>query len=161
MARKGPHVQGLQARSPACANARNGFHLRISILAREESILGRTELLELLLRLALCSLGSEGRKPVDLANMLRISVSEITPVKRPERCAPGSAEAGTEWVIGGGKGSGDCGAEPGPGTITVGASRGVAGADGDGEADSTTHMRWDCVATSLATAWASVEEGVT
>ena len=38
-----------------------------------------------------------------------------------------------------------------------GASRGVAGALGEGEADSTTHIRWDRVATSLATVWARVE----
>jgi hypothetical protein len=33
----------------------------------------------------------------------------------------------------------------------LGVRRGVAGALGDGEADSTTHMRWLCVATSFAT----------
>ncbi len=37
----------------------------------------------------------------------------------------------------------------------------MAGALGEGEADSTTHMRWDCVATSFATVWARVEYGLT
>ena len=41
--------------------------------------------------------------------------------------------------------------------VETGASSGVAGADGDGEADSTTHIRWDFVATSLATVDARVE----
>ncbi len=45
----------------------------------------------------------------------------------------------------------------GTGIGWLGASRGVAGALGDGDADSTTHMRWELVATSLATVWARVE----
>lgn len=100
------------------------------------------ELLELLRRRARCSPGSDGRRPDDFANMFRMSVSEMTPVRRPERWAPGMAAAGTTlctWV-----GRGDCGTEPEPGTSTVevvGANKGVAGADGDGDADSTTHIR--------------------
>ncbi len=88
------------------------FHcyLRKSKLARLLSRLGRTELLELLLLLALCSDGSDGFKPVDLAKRFRTSVRETTPVKRPERCAPGSAAAGTEDAKPG-LGSGDCGTE--------------------------------------------------
>jgi hypothetical protein len=80
-------------------------------------------------------------------------------------------------------GRGDCGAEAlaGGGMMTVlvggglptlvpgvgggggcpagwlGWSRGVAGALGEGDADSTTHMRCDRVAMSLATVWPRVE----
>jgi len=57
----------------------------MSMLARDESIDGRTELLELRRLLARCSLGSDGLRPVDLANKLRMSVNVTTPVKRPER----------------------------------------------------------------------------
>lgn len=38
-----------------------------------------------------------------------------------------------------------------------GVASGVAGAEGDGEAASTTHIRWDRVATSFATVCARVE----
>lgn len=140
-------------------------HLRKSILARDESRLGRTELLELRLRLARCSLGSEGCKPVDFANMLRTSVNEITPVSLPERRAPAMADAGTA-AVGTGEagtaavGTGDGGAAEGGGPAVVkdwGPIKGVAGAEGDGDADSTTHIRCDRVATSLATVWARVE----
>lgn len=150
-------------------------HLLISTLDLP-SKLGLTELLLLLLLLARCSLGSDGRRPLFLANKLRISVSDTTPVNRPDNLAPGNAAAGTE------AGSGLCGpvemAVP-DGTTTLGlglipvagetgmtggamtgwlgARRGVAGALGEGDADSTTHMRWELVATSLATVCASVE----
>lgn len=43
----------------------------------------------------------------------------------------------------------------------LGVRSGVEGPLGDGDADSTTHMRWLCVATSFATVWARVETGVT
>lgn len=113
------------------------------MLARDPSMLGRTELLELLRRLARCSPGSDGFRPDDLAKRLRMSVRDTTPLKRPERLAPGRAEAGTLcWAC---WGSGEGGAEPGPGTRTEppdGARSGVAGAEGEGDADSTTHMRW-------------------
>lgn len=106
-------------------------------------------------------------RPDCLANMLRISVNETTPVSLPDRCAPGIAAAGTEAGKPG-DGRGDCGAEvlPGAGRMTVesrvapvpevlagaeaadevvagltGASNGVAGALGEGLADWTTHIR--------------------
>lgn len=173
------------------------------------SRLGRIELLELRRLLALCSPGSAGFRPLDRANRFKISVSEITPVSFPDRCAPGSAAAGTEddgekTAVGSGSGLG--GAEdwfappagvavvaetdgellPAPAVVVVAAAvvgpdmelliasadppplattvvvptgprRGVAGALGLGEADSTTHMRWERVATSLATVCARVE----
>jgi len=59
--------------------------------------------------------------------------------------------------------AGGCGALPrkleetglGPcGTLAVRA--GVDGPEEDGEGESTTHIRWDRVATSLATVWARV-----
>lgn len=43
--------------------------------------------------------------------------------------------------------------------VKDGVGRGVA--EGDGDAASTTHIRWDRVATSLATVCARVEKGVT
>lgn len=146
-------------------------HLRKSILARDESKLGRTELLELRLRLARCSLGSEGCKPVDFANMFSTSVNEMTPVSLPERRAPAMADAGTAAVGTGeagtaavGTGDGGAGANTGAagggGPAVVkdwGPIKGVAGAEGEGDADSTTHIRCDRVATSLATVWARVE----
>lgn len=66
------------------------------MLGLAESTLGRTELLELRRRLARCSPGSDGFRPVDLANMLRISVNEMTPVSLPDNRAPAMAEAGTD-----------------------------------------------------------------
>jgi hypothetical protein len=41
--------------------------------------------------------------------------------------------------------------------VMDGVASGVAGAEVDGEAASTTHIRWERVATSLATVCASVE----
>lgn len=105
---------------------------------------------------------------------------ETTPVSRPDRRAPGKP-LGITVVMKLWFGSGDCGAGAlaGGGMMTVltggglptagpegggagpagwlGWRRGVAGALGEGEADSTTHMRWDLVATSLATVWPRVE----
>lgn len=108
-------------------------------------MLGRTELLELLRLRARCSPGSDGRRPDDRANKLRMSVRETTPVRRPDIWAPGSADAGTLCCVVPWRGTGDGGVEPVPGTITVlllvGDKSGVAGEDGDGEGDSTTHMR--------------------
>jgi len=71
-----------------------------------------------------------------------MSVSDITPVSRPEILAPGRAAAET------GKApplmEGELGFELGIGARTAcvieGVARGVAGVDGDGEADSTTHI---------------------
>lgn len=130
-------------------------HLLMSTLARAESKLGRTELLELLRRLARCSQGSDGCSPVDLAKMFKTSVNDITPVSLPDRRAPAMADAGTAVV-----GTGDGGAIPVAGSPMLdlcAAISGVAGAEGDGEADSTTHMRCDVVATNFATVCASVE----
>lgn len=45
--------------------------------------------------------------------------------------------------------------------VTAGVASGVAGAEGEGDADSTTHIRCDLVATSFATVWARVEYGLT
>ena len=108
---------------------------------------------------------------------------DTTPVKRPDRLEPGKPE-GTAPVVKFWPGSGDCGAEElveGRMTVPVGGGlavllvpvddvrggpegwigwrRGVAGAlgEGEGEADSTTHMRWERVATSLATVCPRVE----
>jgi len=108
-----------------------------------------------------------------------MSVRDTTPVRRPDSRAPGRP-LGITVVVKLWLGSGDCGAVvlAGGGMMTVlaggglptpdpevgsgpggwlGWSRGVAGALGDGDADSTTHMRCDLVATSLATVWPSVE----
>ena len=74
------------------------------MLGRCESMLGRTELLELRLRRARSSLGSEGFKPVDFANIFRTSVKEMTPVSLPDKRAPAIADAGTAAV-----GTGDAG----------------------------------------------------
>ena len=86
-------------------------------------------------------------------------MSEITPVSRPERRAPGSATADTA-----GKAftnDGEAGTEPLGDERTAcgvaGVARGVAGVDGDGDWDSTTHIRWALVATILATVCAKVD----
>ena len=71
-------------------------HLLISADVLPPSKLGRTELLELRLRLARCSDGSVGRRPLDLANRFRISVKDTTPDSLPEMFDPGRALLGTE-----------------------------------------------------------------
>lgn len=92
-------------------------HLLKSRLPRtllSPSRLGRTELLELRRRRARCSPGSVGCRPLDRAKTFRMSVSEMTPVSLPERCAPGIAAAGTEddgEKMGFESGRGDGGAE--------------------------------------------------
>lgn len=73
-------------------------HLRISMLdldPRAESKLGRTELLELRRLRDLWSLGLSGLRPEWRAKRFRISVREMTPVKRPEIRAPGKEAAET------------------------------------------------------------------
>ena len=127
-----------------------------------ESMLARMELVELFRRLALWARGSVGFKPVDLAKELRISVSDTTPLNLPDMRAPIIAEAGTAGDSWGEAGAPLLGAAGGavPGKLP-GPVNGVAGPDGEGDADSTTHMRWDLVATSFATVWASVEYGLT
>lgn len=142
------------------------------MLARFESRLGRIELLELLRRLARCSLGSDGCSPENLANTLRTSVSEMTALSFPEMRVPAMADAGTAVAGAAWGGTGEVGTVDGLGNGPLladgalprklcGPMSGVAGAEGDGDDDSTTHMRWDLVATSLATVCASVEYGLT
>jgi len=76
--------------------------------------------------------------------------------------APGRAAADTGNAL---LKEGEAGFDPIGGARTAwlmdGVARGVAGVDGDGEADSTTHIRCALVATSLATVWARVEYGLT
>lgn len=157
-------------------------YLLISAEALPPSKLGLTELLELRLRLARCSDGSDGLSPLDLANRFKMSVNETTPDSLPEIFDPGSAPLGTgpgtgDWgvgvILGGGMmmvGVGEelvpvAAAEAAAGGGAVAAvtdgslawSRGVAGALGAGEAESTIHMRCELVATSFATVWARVE----
>lgn len=48
------------------------------------------------------SAGSAGLSPLARACRFRMSVKLTTPTKRPESRAPSSAEAGIEWVSGGG-----------------------------------------------------------
>lgn len=122
-----------------------------------ESMLGRTDMLELLLLLRLCSFGSEGWRPDWRAKRFRTSVKEMTPVSFPEILAPGRADAETEGKAG--KSDGDAG--PCGKARTAGTAAGVAGCEGEGDALSTTHILWLVVATSLATVWASVEYGFT
>lgn len=154
-------------------------HLLLSTLVLPPpSRFGLTELLELRLRRARCSEGSAGWRPLDFANRFRMSVSDTTPERRPDICDPGSAALGTADMLWPGRG--DCGpddvVDAGMRTVGVGGDaaptapaiagvgigwvawrRGVAGALGDGDADSAIHIRCEFVATSLATVWASVE----
>ena len=102
-------------------------------------------------------MGSVGLSPVVLANRFRMSVRVMTPMRRPDRWEPGREEVDTgdegNWPAK----RDDCEVDDVLGVTTVGPSSGVAGAEGDGDADSTTHILWDCVATNLATVCASVE----
>lgn len=129
--------------------------------ALAESMLARIELLELLRRRARWCPGSLGCRPVDLAKVLSISVREMTPLNLPDIRAPIKLDAGTTGAICGDGGAplGATGAGP-PGKLP-GPVKGVAGAVGDGDAESTTHIRCDLVATSLATVCARVEYGLT
>lgn len=80
---------------------------------------------------------------------------DTTPVRRPEMRAPGKAAADTGNAL---LREGDAGLELArTAWVMDGVASGVAGCEGDGEADSTTHIRWLRVATSLATVWARVE----
>lgn len=88
------------------------LHRRISMLdPLFPSILGLTELLELRRRRRRSSDGSNGFRPDCLANKLSMSVSDTTPVRRPEICAPGRAAAETDGNDGAREG--DAGPEPG------------------------------------------------
>lgn len=100
------------------------------------------ELEELLRLCLLASLGSTGVKPALLANILRISVKDTTPINLPLRCAPGRAPAvrvggaviGKEEEEGSGE-STDIG-----GTATAGGMVGVGGAVDAGLGVSTIHI---------------------
>ena len=143
---------------------------------RELSMLVRMllELLRLLARRA--SSGSCGCSPLARANTLRISVRLMTPLSLPERLAPVIALAemagatapvparcvgavvftgiGPDREIGSGViGDG--------GTRLAGWRAGVEGPEEAGDGVSTTHMRWERVATSFATVCASVLKGLT
>ena len=118
---------------------------RRSMLDRlAESMLGLIEELELRLRRERLSLGLKGLRPDWRANRFRMSVNEMTPVNRPEIRAPGREDA--ETALGkAADNAGDTGADTEwDGAKTAcdieGVARGVAGVDGDGEADSTTHI---------------------
>lgn len=144
---------------------------------RELSMLARM-LLELLLRLARrASSGSCGCRPLALANKLRISVKLITPLSLPDRLAPVIAEAEiagatapvpARWLgaveltdVGAPESSAGRGVIGDDGTSVAGVMAGVDGPDDAGDGASTTHMRWERVATSFATVWASVLKGLT
>jgi hypothetical protein len=88
-----------------------------------------------------------------------MSVSEMTPVRRPEIRAPGRAAAETagKALLRDGDAGVEFTGEERTAWVMEGVASGVAGAEGDGEAASTTHIRWDRVATSLATVCARVE----
>jgi hypothetical protein len=126
-------------------------------------------LLELDLRLArLASSGSCGWSPLALANRFRISVRLMTPLSLPDRLAPGMLEmadaemAGTtapvaaRWVgavefTGVGPAMLGRGVMGDGGTATDGVMAGVEGPEEAGDGASTTHIRCERVATSLAT----------
>jgi hypothetical protein len=150
--------------------------LRLPAIAEMLSLLELSMLLRILLELLrlrarLASSGSCGCRPLTLAKRLRMSVRLITPLILPDRLAPGMADAemagatapvparcvgaavftgvGPDSVWGRGViGDG--------GTREAGWSAGVEGPEEEGEGLSTTHMRWERVATNLATVWASV-----
>lgn len=130
----------------------------MSVPVREASRDGRSDALELLRLRARCSFGSEGFRPEDFANKLRMSVSVMTPESLPDRFIPViEGTAGAVWWLPGS----DAWVDDWGGNALWGPSSGVAGVDGDGEADSTTHMRCALVATSFATVCARVEYGLT
>jgi hypothetical protein len=120
-------------------------------------MLGLTEILELLLLLDLCSLGSKGWSPDCLANRLSTSVRDTTPVSRPDIPAPGNADADTAGNEEDKPGEvGPALAEENRAGVAAGSAAGVGGEECDGEALSTTHILWLLVATSFATVCASV-----
>lgn len=120
------------------------------------------ELLELPLRFLLASSGSVGCKPLALANKFKISVNETTPLRRPDICCPGNADAETDGVaLSGWNGGFACGIEiegfggcetdgwakeiglawgigPGPGVVGT-----EDGGVGEGVGFSTTHILYD------------------
>lgn len=113
-----------------------------------ESILGLIELLELRRLRSLWSLGLKGFNPDWRPKRFKMSVRETTPVRRPEILAPGreAAEtAGNAPDI-----DGEAGVEEIGECITAWVIDGVAPGDGEGDDDSTTHIRCDLVARSFA-----------
>lgn len=119
------------------------------------------------------SSGSWGLSPLARANRLRISVRLMTPLSLPERLAPGMAEmadaemagatapvaarcVGAVELTGVGPAMPGSGVVGEGGTTMAGVIAGVEGPDEAGDGASTTHMRWERVATSLATVCASV-----
>jgi len=138
-----------------------GRHRRMSILVPlMESMLGRMELLELRRLRSRWSLGLKGFRPDWRPKRFRISVKETTPVSRPEILAPGIEAAET---AGKAVSDGDAGVdETKPGEwrfaeLTEGVANGVPPGEGEGEDDSTIHIRCDLVASSLAIVWPRVE----
>lgn len=143
---------------------------------RELSMLVRI-LLELLrLRARRASSGSCGCSPLARAKTFRISVRLITPLSLPDKLAPGIALAEIAGAMApvparcvGAVVLTDTGPlkEIGRGAIGDGGTKlegwiaGVEGPEEAGEGVSTTHMRWERVATSFATVWASVLNGFT
>ena len=148
--------------------------LMLSLLPDMLSLLELSRLLLMLLLLDLrraCRAwsGSCGCNPLAFANRFKMSVKLITPFNLPDRLAPGIADAeiagATVLVWSGGvvvvmgmlgnvEGRGVIGDG---GTRIAGVTAGVGGPEEAGEAVSTTHMRCELVATSLATVWARVE----
>lgn len=146
------------------------------------SVLG-LEFDELLRRLRLrMSSGSPGDSPDARAKRFKTSVKLTTPERRPLMAAPGICAAliltpGFTAVKGGpGVISGPlpdrCGRDPDGegkcilelGEPNIGGEAWIPGLGGtlvDGDGASTIHIRWERVAHSLATAWASVLKGVT
>lgn len=143
---------------------------------RELSMLVRM-LLELdRLRARRASSGSWGCSPLARANTFRMSVKLITPLSLPDRLAPGIALAEIAGATApvparcvGALVVTDVGPdrEIGRGVIGDGGMwidvwiAGVEVPEEAGEGVSTTHMRWERVATSFATVWASVLKGLT
>jgi len=83
-----------------------------------------------------------------------MSVRETTPVSRPEILAPGKAAAETGKDP---ESDGEVGVDEFGECRLAKPMEGVAPGDGEGEDDSTTHIRWDLVASILAIVWPSVE----
>jgi len=129
----------------------------------------RMLLLELRLRALRVSSGSWGFSPLAFANRFRTSVKLTTPQRRPDILAPVMAAAdmaGAGWIggcVGDGEACRPLLAAAGSGVIGDGGTRmagvmaGVGGPEEAGDGCSTTHMRCERVATSLATVWASVD----
>jgi hypothetical protein len=65
-----------------------------------ESMEARIELELLRRRCILASLGSDVTNPEDRAKRFKISVRETTPLSRPDKTCPGSADADTALEIG-------------------------------------------------------------